>query len=199
MAHVEERRHRQQPGRNELHGVCPRKWRQILCRWEAHHQLAVARPAGGALAQEKQKVSYKTPAANTKYTQQLSIDAGDVPGHQVRVWELHRSFPTDAPVINGVKLKEPWSRGVSDYTAYNGLSSSYAVYVLENGDKFFARTTTLGQSTAAGKRATTSVGVITGGTGKFTGIQGMTRSSGSSDPKAGVNEAQVEIEYWFPK
>jgi hypothetical protein len=161
--------------------------------------LAVALPAGDALAQEKQKVSYKTPAANTKYTQQLTMDIGDVSGHQVRAFELHRTFPTDAPVINGIKLKETWSRGVSDYTDYNGASNSYAIYVGENGDKFFARTITLGQANAAGKRVTTSVGTITGGTGKFAGIQGMTRGSGTSDPKAGVNEAQVEIEYWFAK
>jgi hypothetical protein len=161
--------------------------------------LAVALPAGDALAQQKQKVSYKASAANTKYTQQLTIDVGDVPGHVVRAFEIHRTFPTDAPVINGVKLKEMMTRGVSDYTDYNGPSNSYTVYALENGDKFFIKTTTLGQANAAGRRATTSVGTITGGTGKLVGIQGMSRGSGTSDPKAGFNENQTEIEYWFAK
>ena len=43
------------------------------------------------------------------------------------------------------------------------------------------------------------VGTITGGTGKFVGIQGMTQGTGLSDSKAGINENQTEIEYWFAK
>jgi hypothetical protein len=159
--------------------------------------LAVALSAGNALAQDKQKVSYKVSEQNSKYTQQLVIDVGDVPGHQVRVYEIHRTFPTDAPVINGIKLKETWTRGVSDYTNYNGPSSSYGTYLFENGDQLFVRTTTLGQQNAAGKRANISVGQITGGTGKLAGIQGMARGSGVADPKAGQTATEVEVEYWF--
>ena len=161
--------------------------------------LAVALPVGDALAQQKQKVSYKVPAENTKYTQQLTIDAGDTAGHEVRVFEIHRTFASDAPVINGIKLKETWARGFSDYTDYNGPSASYVTYVFENGDKFFVHNTTLGQKNATGKRTTVSVGKITGGTGKFVGIQGMTRSSGLSDPKAGQNATDVEVEFWLAK
>jgi hypothetical protein len=91
-----------------------------------------------AVAQEKQRVSMKTPAENTKYTQQLFIDVGDAPGHQVRVYEIHRTYPSNPPVFNGVKLVESWSRGTSDYNDSNGLTTGYDVYVLENGDKFFA-------------------------------------------------------------
>jgi hypothetical protein len=159
--------------------------------------LAVAVSAGNALAQEKQKVSYKVSEQNSKYTQQLAIDVGDAPGHQVRVFEIHRTFPADAPVINGIKLKETWTRGVSDYTNYNGPSSSHVTYMFENGDRFFVRNTTLGQQNAAGKRATVSVGQITGGTGKLAGIQGMTRGAGLADPKAGQTATEVEVEYWF--
>lgn len=159
--------------------------------------LAVALSAGNALAQEKQKVSYKVSEQDSKYTQQLVIDVGDMPGHQVRVFETHRIFPADAPVINGIKLKETWTRGISDYTNYNGPSSSYGIYLFENGDRFFVRNTTLGQQNAAGKRANTTVGQITGGTGKFAGIQGMTRGSGLADPKAGQTATEVEVEYWF--
>jgi hypothetical protein len=57
---------------------------------------------------------------------------------------------------------------------------------------------TLGQNTG-GKRANTTVGAITGGTGKFTGMKGTIRGSSTSDPRAGLNETQVEIEYWFEK
>ena len=85
--------------------------------------LAVALSAGHALAQEKQKVSYRVSEQNSKYTQQHVIDVGDVPGHQVRVFEIQRMLPADAPAINGIKL--------------NGPSSSYDTYLFENGDRLF--------------------------------------------------------------
>jgi len=161
--------------------------------------LPVVLPLGNALAQQKQKMSYKVSEQNSKYTQQLWIDAGDAPGHQVRAYEIHRTFPADAPMINGIKLKEIWTRGVSDLRGYNGPSTNYTTYILENGDKFFVSGTTLGQQNPAGKRVTVNVGHITGGTGKFSGIQGMTRSSGLSDGKAGQTATDTEVEYWFEK
>jgi hypothetical protein len=82
---------------------------------------------GIAAAQEKQRVSFKTGAENAKYTQQLFIDAGDEPGHQVRVFELHWTFPSNPPVIiNGVKLTEAWGRGTTDYTDGNGAGLAEA-------------------------------------------------------------------------
>src|SRR5262245_27397621 len=116
--------------------------------------LSVALPTGDALAQQKQKVSFKTLPENTKYTQQHIIDAGDVPGHQVRVYEIHRTLGANAPMINGVKLKETWNRGLSDYTDNSGANTNYTVYVLEDGDKFFARSTTLAHSQGGGKIST---------------------------------------------
>ena|ERR1700730_2347199 len=83
--------------------------------------LAVALPA---FAQQKQHISYKVSAENSKYTQQHVIDVGDVPGHQVRVYEIYRSFPNNAPVINGLKVKETWTRATSDYTDGNGTSTT---------------------------------------------------------------------------
>ena len=64
--------------------------------------LVVALSTDNLLAQQKQQLSFKTSAENTKYTQQHLIDVGDVSGHQVRVYELHRTFPNNAPVMNGV-------------------------------------------------------------------------------------------------
>jgi hypothetical protein len=149
-----------------------------------------------AVAQEKQKVSFKTGSENAKYTQQLFIDAGDVPGHQVRAFELHWTFPSDPPVINGVKLTEAWARAASDYTDGNGPAAGYFVYVLENGDKFFARWTLAAQkSSDSGKSIATLVGTITGGTGKFSSIRGLVRQVSTFDPKAGFNESQWEVEY----
>jgi hypothetical protein len=161
--------------------------------------FATALTAGNAAAQNKQRVSFKLPAENSKYTQQQVIDVGDVPGHQVRVFEIYRAFPSNAPLINGVKLKEMWNRGLSDYTDGSGPNNGYTVFVLESGDKFFARTTTLAQSTGAGKLTTAGAGPITGGSGKLAGIQGIIRTSGTAEPKAGIVETQYEIEYWLEK
>lgn len=161
--------------------------------------FAVALPVTDALAQQKQKVTYKVSAANAKYPVRHTLEIGDEPGHQVGIFEIHRTFPGDAPVFNGVKLKETWSRGYSDYVNSNGASINYTVFVLENGDKFFTRSTTMGQADAAGKRSTISVGHVTGGTGKFVSMKGLVRSQGASDGKAGFNETQSEIEYWFAK
>ena len=45
--------------------------------------LAIAAPADHAVAQEKQQVSFKAPAKDSKYEHQLNIDLGDVPNHIV--------------------------------------------------------------------------------------------------------------------
>jgi hypothetical protein len=161
--------------------------------------LAIAVLAGGASAQQAQHVSYKVGAENSKYTQQQFLDVGDVAAHQVRSFEIYRTFPANAPVINGVKMKEQWTRGISDYVDNNGTATTYSVYVLENGDKFFTRGTTLARSAGPGKLTNMTVSYISGGTGKLAGIQGFVRTTGSAEPKAGVNETQVEIEYSIGK
>ena len=154
-----------------------------------------------AFAQQKHKVVLAVPATSTKYTQQHVIDVGDVAGHQVRVYEIQRLYPADAPKIEGARLVESWTRGYSDYVELNGPSIVYNVYVLEGGDKIFARSDLLAQSQpqADGSSRTTTVGVarITGGTGKFRGIQGTIKSLTTSDIKAGVNSTQTEFDYWM--
>jgi hypothetical protein len=70
---------------------------------------------------------------------------------------------------------------------------------LENGDKFFVRASLIAQSEGGGKLTATTVGTITGGTGKFAGMQGRTLGVAHADPKAGVNENQTTIEYRFVK
>jgi hypothetical protein len=100
-------------------------------------------------------------------------------------------------VINGIKLKEQWTRGVSDYVDNNGTANNYNVFVMENGDKFFTHTTVLAHNAGPGKLSNVTVGRITGGTGKFAGIQGIIRTTGTAEPKAGLNETQTEIEYWI--
>ena len=79
--------------------------------------LAVALPANNVLAQNR--LAFKVAAENTKYTQQHAIDVGDVSGHQVRLFEIHRTYPSNPPEINGMKIVESWARGISDYTNNN--------------------------------------------------------------------------------
>jgi hypothetical protein len=151
-------------------------------------------PATNVLAQESQRVFFSTSAENTKYTQQHLIEVGDVPGHHVRLFEISRTFPNDPPIIGGLALKEEWNRGVSDYTDSSGPASFYGVYVLENGDKFFAYSTAVSRKAGAGLSAVT-VGRITGGTGKFANMRGTIYTVRTADPAAGINEGQTEIEY----
>jgi hypothetical protein len=127
------------------------------------------------------------------------IDVGDVPGHQVRVYEIHRTYPTNPPVINGLKLTDVWTRATSDYINGMGTGNNYAVYVVENGDKFFVHSTLVAQSSGGGKLTATVSGVITGGTGKLAGISGVVQSVTQADPKAGFNENQSDIDYSIGK
>jgi hypothetical protein len=158
---------------------------------------AFALGTSGAWAQQKQKVTYKIGAENTKYPQRHTLEAGDQPGHTLSLYEIHRVFGANAPVVNGLKLKETWSRGYGDFVNFNGLTVNYQTFIAENGDRFFASSRTMGHADAGGKRTTMSVGEITGGTGKFAGMRGMTRAQGASDGKRGFNETSAEIEYWF--
>jgi hypothetical protein len=159
--------------------------------------LAFGLASSVASAQQKQHVSFKAPAANTKYTQQHAIDVGDVPGHQVRVYEIYRTFPSEAPSINGSKIKESYVRALSDYVNNSGTGITYSVYTLENGDKFFVRTALIAQSGEGGKLTATTVGTITGGTGSLARIKGSTLGIAHADPGNGINETQTDIDYWI--
>ena len=154
-------------------------------------------------AQQKQKISFSVPAANSRYTQQHVIDVGDTPGHQVRIYEIQRTLPADGPKIEGVRFTEIWTRALSDYTDLSGPGIVYGIYVLENGDKIFTRGDLVSQTktSADGSRKTTSalVGRITAGTGKFSGIQGTTKTVTNADIKAGLNSNETEMEYWMGK
>ena len=141
-----------------------------------------------AVAQKKQHVSFKSAAENSKYTEQHVIDVGDIPGHQVRVYEIHRTYPTNPPMINGLKLTDVWTR-----------ATSYGIYVVENGDKFFVRSTLVAQSSGTGKLTAAVSGVIAGGTGKLSGITGTVQSVTQADPKAGFKENQTDIDYSIEK
>jgi hypothetical protein len=156
--------------------------------------LAVALSASNALAQEKQHVSYKVSPANSKYIVSQNVDVGDVPNHIVRVFEVLRTFPVNAPVIGGVKLVQQAERGTGDLIDGNGTGNEYDVFTMDNGDKLFARGTNVVQ-TAAGKLSATGIRSITGGTGKFATAHGLVRFAANFDPQSGFTESQIEIEY----
>jgi len=159
--------------------------------------------SGQAAAQEKHRYFFKTPSGVTKYTQQHVIDVGDVPGHQVRVFEQHSKYTGEAPAYDGSKVVEGWFRGLSDFTNGNGHGHGYGVNLMENGDKIFSHTDYLVHTVLAadGSRTSkfTTVVTLTGGTGKFKGIRGTLRSSGQTDFKMGTSGVETEGEYWIEK
>src|SRR3989441_1914263 len=154
-------------------------------------------------AQEKQRYFFKTPPGVTKYTQQHVIDVGDVPGHQVRVFEQHSKYTGEAPAYDGSKVVEGWLRGLSDVTNGSGHGHGYGMSLMENGDKIFSHTDYLVHTVLAadGSRTSkfTTVVTLTGGTGKFKSIRGTLRSSGQTDFKMGTSGVETEGEYWIEK
>jgi hypothetical protein len=158
---------------------------------------------GPLSAQEKCKMKWESSAANAEYTQQHVIDVGDIPGHQIRIFELHRTFPNDRPNCEGLNRVEQWGRGYSDYIDRNGRSWGYTVIVLENGDKIFGEFSGTSQtvvSTDGSKKSTnSSVLVYTGGTGRYQGVRGLQRDSIAFDPEKNFNQSEAEAEHWLEK
>jgi len=157
--------------------------------------------AGAGLAQEKTRITFTVPASAAKYTTQHTLPVGDVPGHELRIFDLVRNFDADAPKIGGVAIKEMRSVGYSDYTELNGPGLSYNVITMANGDKIFSRAAIVSHNASwsdpakKGAENKTS-GPITGGTGKFATIRGTIRNASNFDPKSGSNESRYWIEYW---
>jgi hypothetical protein len=158
-------------------------------------------PASEGWAQQKCKQSGKNLAQDSKYVQQHMIDTGDIPGHQVRIMEIHRTPSNAKPNCEGLKVAESWNRGYSDYVNGNGRAWGYRVSILENGDKIFSQYSGNSHTTlnpdGSKKGSYTGVYVITGGTGKYRGIQGTGRELSNFNIQTGFNEAEWEEEYWI--
>lgn len=161
---------------------------------------AAALCATSAFAQEKHTLSFKVPTSAAKYLQQHSIAVGDQPGHEVRIFDLVRDLGNDGPVIAGLRIKHIRSVGASDYTNLSGPATSYATFTMENGDKFFVRTSIVSHAVEFGntRKGATNLtsGPIYGGTGKLAGLRGTLRNASQFDPKSGINESRFDIEYW---
>ena len=159
--------------------------------------------ASGSRAQEKCARTIDLNAAKSKYTEQHVMDVGDVPGHQIRIYEIHRTFPNDEPNCEGLKRRESWIHGLSDYVNLNGQTSGYTVTTFENGDKIFSTYSGTSHTVVMpdGKKRSIYTGTATyiRGTGRYQGIHGLTRDRIIFDPVANVNVGESYEEYWIEK
>lgn len=152
-------------------------------------------------AQQKYRLNETAPMSKSQYLQEHAIDVGDRPGHQVRIYEIRYEYPAKDLAFAGVVVKESMTRGMSDYVNWSGGFNTYSVYLLEDGNKIFSRSTGTTQSTtnADGTRAFkfSFVETFVGGTGRFKGIRGQQRGGG--ERAAGANSLTQESsgEYWF--
>jgi hypothetical protein len=142
--------------------------------------------------------------AKGRYVQQHIIDVDDVPGHQIRVYEIQRTYAADRPtIIEGERIVEAWIRGSSNYTGGIGPVWSYTTYVTDKGNKIFVESlgTSETEATATGSRRGTYNGTakFIGGTGPFARIRGVMVdvSKFDTDPKVGYNTLDSHGEYWF--
>ena len=152
-------------------------------------------------ALDRQTVAFSLPAGSIHYIQEQVIEVGDVPGHKLRIFESRIDYQNINLAFAGVRVKEVFTRGASDYTNGNGTSSNYSVYVLEDGNKLFAKDSGVAQTTATAEGANTFrsavVVTFTGGTGKFRGIRGQLRGNVVRVPGDSVAKADVTGEYWI--
>jgi hypothetical protein len=151
-----------------------------------------------SFAQQKQHVSFIDLAENSKFTQQQKIEVGDMPNHFIWIFEIHHAYPNNPPMINGLHLMEEWDRGTSDEIDGNGPIAGYSVFVMENGDQFFARFAGVVEAIVDGE-VVSAVEHITGGTGTLAGIQGTVRGTSHKNFKTHFSEAPVDIEYSMGK
>ena len=156
-----------------------------------------------SMAQEVCTETAQNRAANTEYTKQHVIDSADIPGHQIRIFEIHFTFPDAKANCEGLKQVETWTWGYSDYTNGSGRAWGYGVTIFDNGDKWFTdysgTSQVLVNPEGPGKRLFTGTGVITGGTGVYKGVRGTVRNKTYFDPETGYNEGEQTREYWIEK
>ena len=158
---------------------------------------------GSAVAQQKYTYEHSTAPQSSRYVQQHRIDVGDIPGHQIRIYEIHAKYTRGHPIIRGTKVVETWTRGVSDYINGVGPTRGYGVWVLEDGNKIYSdyTGTTHSDVSSTGALRGTFNGTtrFTGGTGKFAAIRGVVTYVGEfdTDPDSDYNKATEKGEYWF--
>lgn len=153
-------------------------------------------------AQQKYKVDV-SPPQQSRYVKEHIIDAGDAPGHQLRIVEIEKAYTNNNPAVRGVKITKVHQWAFTNYTNGAGPVIFYETWSDDSGNMFFVEGTaeTESQITATGSKRGTSNGSgrITGGTGKLAKIQGILvgHTEFDSDPDNGYNRTKGRIEYWF--
>ncbi len=152
--------------------------------------------ANQASAQQKYTITGGSGAPG-RYVNEHAIEVGDVPGHRVRVYEIHHDYPQHDLAYAGVAVKELISRCMSDYINGSGPNTCYNVFTLEDGNKVFSRLTGTAQSDSAAGTKSVFIENFEGGTGKFKGIRGQVR--GNTERAPGTTSLKVEVngEYWI--
>ena len=155
-----------------------------------------------APAQEKFKMTTTAEGVKSEYTKQHILEVGDMPGHRIRIHEIHRTYaPDDARRVKGFLPVERWEWNITDYVNWSGEHRGYGFTVYENGDKIYdqwegtTHTTLLPEGGSKGEFW--GLGITTGGTGVFKGIRGNSIYDGIWDRAKGLNEVNTEWEYWF--
>ena len=157
-----------------------------------------------AWAQQKHAITMSTEGVTGRYVQQHIIDVDDVPGHQIRILEIHRTIAADhQPIVDGERIVEMWGRGISNYTNGIGPTWGYNTWITDKGNKIFTENTGTSetQPTETGSKRGTYNGTsrIVGGTGRFSKIRGnlVEVTKFDTDPKTGYNAGESHGEYWF--
>ena len=148
-------------------------------------------------AWSQQKYTLKQWDSEGGYVEERAIDAGDFPGHQVRIYQLKYRYPKKDLVFLGVQVTESVTTGISDYTNWSGQFTTYSVYTLEDGTKVFAKGGGSTQSEPSGARKFSYVDNFLGGTGRFRGIRGQVRGSGERAAGAKSITETSSGEYWI--
>ena len=155
-------------------------------------------------SQEKHAFTVSGEGMKGHYVQQHIIDVDDVPGHQIRNFEIQRTFSGDNQlVIDSERIVEAWVRGYSNYTGGVGPVWGYTTWITDKGSKIFTEGTGTSESqiTDTGSRRGTYHGTsrFIGGTGRFAKIRGLfvDVSKFDTDPKTGYNTVDSHGEYWF--
>jgi len=161
---------------------------------------------GPVWAQEKHALTITNEGATGKYVQQLTLEADDVPGHQVRAYEIQRTYIADkGPMVDGERITETWTRGTSSLTNGVGPASGFTTWNTDAGGKIFVESTGVseGKTTETGSKRGTyhGMGRIVGGTGRFAKIRGVLVETATfdNDPKTGYSTLESRGEYWYEK
>ena len=157
-------------------------------------------PTQVVVANEKCKIVTANPASDTEYSEQYVIDVDDMPGHQIRIFEIHNLYKDPIENCEGLLLVERISWGNSDYTNGVGRVWGYQISIFHNGDKIFSNWSGISQKLTIPQDGATGLFTgtitITGGTGVNKGVRGTGVERAYFNPSTGYNEADHMIEYW---